>query len=61
VEDRITVDPNICHGEPVVSGTRVPVAIIVGSLRGGMTREQVMREYRIDDADIVACLAFVKN
>jgi len=56
VEDRITVDPNICHGEPVVSGTRVPVAIIVGSLCGGMTRE-----YRIDDADIVACLAFVKN
>ena len=39
--DRIVVDPAICHGKPVIRGTRVPVAIVVGSLAGGMSFEEV--------------------
>ena len=35
--DRIVIDPKICHGKPVIRGTRTPVAIVVGSLAGGMS------------------------
>ena len=34
-QDRIVIDPNICHGKPVIRGTRVPVTVVVGSLAGG--------------------------
>jgi uncharacterized protein (DUF433 family) len=55
---RIVVDPRIVHGQPVVRGTRVPVAIIVGSLAGGMTFEEVEAEYGITHDDILACLDY---
>jgi uncharacterized protein (DUF433 family) len=42
--DRIVLDPMICHGKPVIRGTRVPVTIVVGSLAGGMTFDEVQRE-----------------
>lgn len=38
-ENRIIIDPKICHGKPVLRGTRLPVAIVIGSLAGGMTPE----------------------
>jgi uncharacterized protein (DUF433 family) len=54
--DRITLDPAICHGKPVIRGSRVPVAIVVGSLAGGMTFDEIQREY---DLSIEAALKFV--
>lgn len=36
LEERIVVDPRIAHGRPVVLGSRVPVAVILGALAGGM-------------------------
>jgi uncharacterized protein (DUF433 family) len=56
--NRIVVDPKIVHGQPVVQGTRVPVAIIVGSLAGGMTFEEVETEYGVTHEDILACLDY---
>ena len=56
--DRIEIDPNKCHGRPVIRGTRVPVAIITGSLAGGMTVEQVAREYCVSPEDVRAALAY---
>ena len=43
--ERITIDPKICDGKPVIRGTRMPVTLIIGSLAGGMTYEEVQREY----------------
>jgi len=43
--ESILIDPSVCHGRPVVRGTRVPVAIIVGSLAGGMSFEEIQAEY----------------
>ncbi len=40
MDNRIVIDPEICHGKPVVRGTRTPVAIVVGSLAGGMSFER---------------------
>jgi uncharacterized protein (DUF433 family) len=47
MNDRIVIDPKVCHGKPVMRGTRLPVALVVGSLAGGMTFEDVQREYGI--------------
>jgi uncharacterized protein (DUF433 family) len=58
-QDRIVLDPNICHGKPVIRGTRVPVTVVVGSLAGGMTFEEIQREYDLTPEDIRAALKFV--
>ncbi|WP_295433927.1 DUF433 domain-containing protein [uncultured Thiodictyon sp.] len=55
------IDPAICHGKPVVKGTRVPVSIVVGSLAGGMGFEDVQREYDLTQEDIRAALAFASE
>jgi uncharacterized protein (DUF433 family) len=59
--DRIVIDPKICHGKPVIRGTRVPVAIVVGSLAGGMTFEEIEREYDLTVDDIRAALNFANQ
>ena len=58
---RIVIDPAVCHGTPVIAGTRVPAAIVVGSLAGGMSREEVMREYEVTGEDIDAALAYAAD
>jgi uncharacterized protein (DUF433 family) len=58
-DDRIVIDPKIAHGKPVIRGTRVPVTVVVGSLAGGMTFEEIQREYDLTADDIRAVLKFV--
>jgi uncharacterized protein (DUF433 family) len=57
--DRIVIDPSLHHGKPVTQGTRVPVTIVVGSLAGGMTFEEIQREYDVPADDIRSALRFV--
>ena len=52
------IDPKICHGKPVIRGTRMPVALVVGSLAGGMSFEEVEREYTLTHEDNCAALRF---
>ena len=59
VPNRIVLDPAVFHGKPVIRGTRVPVTVVVGSLAGGMTFEDVQREYDVTADDIRAALRFV--
>jgi len=40
---RIVIDENIRHGKPVIKGTRVPIDIILGSLAGGMSYQEILR------------------
>lgn len=58
MNDRIVIDPRICHGKPVIRGTRMPVAQVVGSLAGGMSFEEVAQEYGLTHDDIRAALKF---
>jgi len=58
MNERIVIDPRICHGKPVIRGTRMPVALVVGSLAGGMSFEEVQREYDLTIDDIRAALKF---
>jgi uncharacterized protein (DUF433 family) len=55
IAPRISVDEKIRFGKPVISGTRVPVDLIIGKLAGGMTYEEVMAEYEIAHVDILGC------
>jgi uncharacterized protein (DUF433 family) len=57
--NRIVIDSSICHGKPVIRGTRLPVTIVIGSLAGGMSFEEIEREYDVTDEDIRAALKFV--
>jgi uncharacterized protein (DUF433 family) len=57
--DRIVLDPQVCHGKPIIRGTRLPVTVVVGSLAGGMTFEDVKREYDLSDEDIRAALKYL--
>jgi uncharacterized protein (DUF433 family) len=58
MNERIVIDASICHGKPVIRGTRTPVAVVVGSLAGGMTFEEVMEEYDLAIEDVRAALKF---
>ena len=56
--ERVVLDPEVQHGKPVIRGTRVPVARIVGGLAGGMSKDEVAAEYGITEDDVLAALAF---
>lgn len=56
--ERIITDPKIMHGKPVIKDTRVPVDVILGSLVGGMTYEEVEKEYGVKREDIIAAIEY---
>ena len=58
IAPRISVDEKVRFGKPVITGTRVPVDLILGKLAGGMTYEEVMVEYEITRADILVVLDY---
>jgi uncharacterized protein (DUF433 family) len=61
MNDRIVIDAEIQHGKPVIRGTRVPVARIVGGLAGGMSFQDVQDEYAVTIDDIRAALEFANE
>lgn len=61
MQDRIQIDPALCGGKPVIRGTRVTVAIVVGSLAAGMSFEEVAHEYDLTDEDIRAALRYASE
>jgi uncharacterized protein (DUF433 family) len=59
LSDRIALDPAVCHGKPVVRGTRVLAANIVGAVAAGQTTREILEDYpALTEADIRACLEF---
>ena len=57
--DRITIDPDICHGKPCIRGLRYPVELLLELLSAGMTIEDILADYEdLERADILAALAF---
>ena len=61
MQDRIVVDKRVMHGKPVIRGTRVPVEVILGSLAGGMSYEEIEREYGITREDILAAIEYARK
>lgn len=58
MNERIVINSEIQHGKPVIRGTRVPITRIVGGLAGGMTMDEIMREYEVTEEDIWAALSY---
>lgn len=58
MNERIVIDPAIQHGQPVIRGTRVPVARPLGGLAGGMSAEDLAREYDVTGEDIRAAIRY---
>ena len=57
--DRITIDPDICHGKPTIRGLRYPVETILELLSGGMTSEEILADYEdLEREDILAVLNY---
>ncbi len=58
MKESIVIDSNIQHGKPVIGGTRVPVARVLGSIASGMSIDEVMEEYGSTTEDVQAALQF---
>ena len=57
--DRIEMNPAVCHGRPVVRGTRVLVSQVLGALSGGDSIDDVLADYpSLCTEDIRAVFAF---
>lgn len=58
-KDRITIDPNICHGKPCIKGTRIIVSVILDNLANGMKEEDILISYpSLTSEDIQAAIAY---
>lgn len=61
-QERIMVSPDLHHGDPCIKGTRIPVAMIVGSLADGMTPDEIREAYpQLTAEDIQAALAYAAD
>ncbi len=58
-QERIRIDPRICHGKPCIKGTRIWVSLILDLLAAGETIESVVAEYpQVTRDDVLACIAY---
>ena len=59
MDERISINPRICHGQACVRGTRIPVHQIIRMLANGDTIEELIEDYpSLEREDIVACLEY---
>jgi uncharacterized protein (DUF433 family) len=60
--ERIEINPEIMGGKPVISGTRIPVELILRKLGAGMSAEQILADHpRLVPDDIRAAQAFAAD
>lgn len=59
--ERITINPNICHGKPCIRGMRWSVEIILDMLASGMTTEDVLKDHpELEKEDILSAFSYAK-
>ena len=62
VSGRVTINPDICNGKPVVKGTRITVQTVLEFLAAGDTVEDVLEEYpALAREDVQACLDYASR
>jgi uncharacterized protein (DUF433 family) len=56
---RITINPDICHGKPTIRNKRYPVENMLELMASGMTNEEILADYEdLEIQDLQACLMF---
>ena len=59
---RITLNPEVCHGKPVIRNLRYPVESMLELLSAGMTIEDILADYPdLEREDLLACMAFAQQ
>ena len=59
---RITLDPDVLAGKPVVRGTRLAVEFLIGLLADGWSEAEIVANYPgVTREDILACLAYARD
>ncbi|MCX7047303.1 MAG: DUF433 domain-containing protein [Candidatus Sumerlaeota bacterium] len=59
MDRRIIIDPEVCHGQACIAGTRIPVYQILGMLANGDSIEDLLEEYpSLRHEDIISCIAY---
>ena len=59
LSDRITIDPNVLHGKPIIRGLRYSVEMILELLSSGMSTDQILADYEdLEREDILAVLEY---
>jgi uncharacterized protein (DUF433 family) len=59
--ERITIDPEICHGKPCIRGMRWPVEVILDMVGSEMTFEEILEDHQeLEREDIIASLNYAK-
>jgi len=62
MDNRITIDPKVCHGQACIKGTRIPVHQILRMLANGDTIEDLLQEYpSVTREDILACFDYAAS
>jgi uncharacterized protein (DUF433 family) len=58
-QERISINPAVCHGKACIRGTRVMVSVILDNLAAGVPRDEILASYpTLTDADIQAALSY---
>lgn len=59
--ERITINPNICHGKPCIRGMRWPVEVLIDLLGSGMSISEILEDHsELEREDILASLNYAK-
>ena len=62
VEDRIEINPEICHGKPCIKGTRIMISIILEWLEAGKSFDEIIEAYpTLKKDDISAAIRFARK
>jgi uncharacterized protein (DUF433 family) len=62
MNERITIDPAICHGKPCIRGLRYPVENVLEWLASGMSTEEILADYEdLEREDILAALSYAAH
>jgi uncharacterized protein (DUF433 family) len=62
MSERIEIDPRVCGGQPVIKGTRIPVAVILDQLADGESWDSLLKGYpELKRADIQSALRYARH
>lgn len=60
-KNRITINPEICHGKPCIRGMRWPIEVLLDLMASGMTYEEIIEDHpELEKEDFFAALEFAK-
>ena len=57
-QERITVNPAVCHGKACIRGTRVMVSVVLDNVAAGEPVDEIMRGYHLQREDVQAAIQY---